>query len=103
MSIEPENSVFLYNIGVLHNHLKQYEQAIKALGDSVQLNPENTQALLALADSYEKDGQLQKALSVYKRIDLKEHKKVKEKLDSLNAQIKREKENKERQAQEVAV
>ena len=84
-------------MGVLHNHLGQFDAAIKSLDESVRLNSDNIQAVLALGDSYEKTGDLPKAVETFKRIDAKEHKKVKDKLDELNAEIKRQKDLKARE------
>jgi len=55
MDLEPENSVFLYNTGVLYNMNKQYPDAIDVLEKSIENNKENVYAYLALGDALERN------------------------------------------------
>jgi Flp pilus assembly protein TadD len=54
MDLEPENSVFLYNMGVLQNIRSDYKDAIESLEKSIMNNRENVYAYLALGDALEK-------------------------------------------------
>jgi tetratricopeptide (TPR) repeat protein len=66
MDLEPANSVFLYNTGVLYNITSQYGDAIDVLEKSISNNRENVYAYLALGDAFEKKNEHQKALYVYR-------------------------------------
>lgn len=66
MDLEPDNSVFLYNTGVLHNIKQQYPEAVELLEKSIENNRENVYAYLALGDAYERQDNPQKAIYVYR-------------------------------------
>lgn len=66
MDLEPDNSVFLYNTGVLHNIRSDYNSSIEMLENSIENNRENIYAYLALGDALEKNKDYQKALYVYR-------------------------------------
>jgi hypothetical protein len=55
MDLEPDNSVFLYNTGVLHNIRSDYSNSIEMLEKSIMNNRENIYAYLALGDALEKN------------------------------------------------
>jgi tetratricopeptide (TPR) repeat protein len=55
MDLEPDNSVFLYNTGVLHNIRSDYSNSIEMLEKSITSNRENIYAYLALGDALEKN------------------------------------------------
>jgi len=54
IELDPTNSVILYNIGILYNIRSEYEEAVKSLELSIQNNPQNIHAYLALGDAYER-------------------------------------------------
>lgn len=54
IELDPTNSVILYNQGILYNVRSEYEEATKALEQSIVKNPENVYAYLALGDAYER-------------------------------------------------
>lgn len=69
IELDPANSVILYNTGILFNIRSEYDQAVRSLELSIQKNPENVYAYLALGDAFERQEELTKALNVY--IELK--------------------------------
>ena len=69
IELDPANSVILYNTGILFNIRSEYDQAVRSLELSIQKNPENVYAYLALGDAFECQEELTKALNVY--IELK--------------------------------
>ena len=66
MDIEPENSIFQYNTGVLYNIKSDYNLAVKTLEASIENNKENVYAYLALGDAYERIKEIKKAIYVYR-------------------------------------
>ena len=66
MDLEPDNSVYLYNAGVLMNIKQEYPQAIEMLERSINQNRDNVYAYLALGDAYERKKDLKKAIYVYR-------------------------------------
>ena len=54
MDLEPDNSIFLYNTGVLYNIKSDYNLAVKMLEKSIENNKENVYAYLALGDALER-------------------------------------------------
>lgn len=54
MELDPANSVILYNTGILYNIRSEYDEAVQTLELSIQKNPENIYAYLALGDAYER-------------------------------------------------
>lgn len=66
--MDPHNSVILYNIGILFNIRSEYEEAIKTLEMSIEYDAHNIHAYLALGDLYERQGELQKALGVFRQL-----------------------------------
>jgi tetratricopeptide (TPR) repeat protein len=68
MDLEPDNSVFLYNTGLLYNIQSSHDDAIDVLEKSIKKNSENVYAYLALGDAYEKNQNPKKALAVYKEL-----------------------------------
>ena len=68
MELEPENSVFQYNTGVLYNIKNQYGEAIEVLEKSIENNRENVYAYLALGDALEKNSENKKAMYVYREL-----------------------------------
>ena len=54
LDIDPINSIVLYNTGILFNIRSEYEEAIQSLELSINKNPENVYAYLALGDAYER-------------------------------------------------
>lgn len=61
IELDPANSVILYNTGILFNIRSEYDEAVKSLELSINKNPENVYAYLALGDAYERQGELVKA------------------------------------------
>lgn len=60
--------MILYNIGILFNIRSEYEEAVQTLQLSIQKNPENIHAYLALGDALERQGHGEKALQVFKNL-----------------------------------
>jgi len=90
MDLEPDNSVFLYNTGVLHNIQQDYPEAIDLLEKSIENNRENVYAYLALGDAYERQDLPQKAIYVYRdlmSLNVNVH-GLKEKLSELETRVK---------------
>lgn len=54
MDLEPDNTVYMYNAGVLYNIQQDYPQSIKMLEKAIECSHENVYAYLALGDAYEK-------------------------------------------------
>lgn len=54
IDLEPDNSVILYNTGILYNIKSEYNNAIGVLEKSIELNKENVYAYLALGDALER-------------------------------------------------
>ena len=54
IELDPANSVILYNTGILFNIRSEFEEAIQSLELSINKNPENVYAYLALGDAYER-------------------------------------------------
>lgn len=54
MDLQPDNSIFQYNTGVLYNLVCDYSQAVATLERSIENNRENVYAYLALGDALEK-------------------------------------------------
>jgi len=54
LEIEPTNSVFLYNTGVLANSQGNLDEAVIMLEKSIEMNNENVYSYLALGDVFEK-------------------------------------------------
>jgi len=69
IDLESDNSVFLYNTGVLQNMQENHDEAIQLLEKSIETNRENVYAYLALGDAYEKKKEFKKAMTVYKEVD----------------------------------
>ena len=66
LDLEPENSVFQYNTGVLYNIRSDYKQAVAYLERSIENNRENVYAYLALGDALERQKEIKKAIYVYR-------------------------------------
>jgi tetratricopeptide (TPR) repeat protein len=66
MDLEPDNSVFLYNTGVLYNIRNDYDDAVEVLKKSIENNKENVYAYLALGDALEKKNETMAAIYVYR-------------------------------------
>lgn len=66
MDLEPDNSIFLYNTGVLYNIKSDYNLAVKMLEKSIENNKENVYAYLALGDALERQKEIKKAIYVYR-------------------------------------
>lgn len=54
MDLEPDNSIYLYNTGVLYNIKSDYLQAVEVLERSIENNKDNIYAYLALGDALER-------------------------------------------------
>jgi tetratricopeptide (TPR) repeat protein len=54
MDLEPDNSIYLYNTGVLYNIKSDYLQAVEVLERSIENNKDNVYAYLALGDALER-------------------------------------------------
>ena len=54
LDLDPLNSVYLYNTGVLYSATENPGQAIDVLERAIELNNENVYAYIALGDAYEK-------------------------------------------------
>ena len=54
MDLEPDNSVYLYNTGVLYNLKQEFDDAVSMLEKSIENNRENVYAYLALGDAFER-------------------------------------------------
>jgi tetratricopeptide (TPR) repeat protein len=54
MNLEPDNSLYLYNTGVIFNIKSDYTQAVSMLEKSIDNNKENVYAYLALGDALER-------------------------------------------------
>lgn len=101
MDLEPDNSVFLYNTGLLYNIQSSHEDAIAVLEKSIENNRENVYAYLALGDAYEKNENAKKAVSVYRELSslgVNVH-GLAEKLQFLDKKIQEDKEAAERAEQ----
>ena len=61
IDLDPANSVILYNTGILFNIRSEYDEAVKALELSIEKNPENVYAYLALGDAFERQNEIKKA------------------------------------------
>ena len=66
MDLEPDNSIFLYNTGVLYNIKSDYNLAVKMIEQSIANNKENVYAYLALGDALERQKEIKKAIYVYR-------------------------------------
>jgi tetratricopeptide (TPR) repeat protein len=66
MDIEPDNSIYQYNTGVLYSIKCDFSQAVQNLEQSIENNRENVYAYLALGDAYEKLKEIKKAIYVYR-------------------------------------
>ena len=66
MDLEPDNSVYLYNTGVLYNIKSDYQLAVSMLEKSIENNKENVYAYLALGDALERQKDIRKAIYVYR-------------------------------------
>ena len=65
IDLDPQNSVILYNIGILFNIRAEYCEAVKTLEMAINLDAENVHAYLALGDAFERQGELAKARQVF--------------------------------------
>ena len=68
MDLEPDNSVFQYNTGVLYNIKSDYNESIRLLEQSIENNKENVYAYLALGDAFEKNKEPTRAISTYREL-----------------------------------
>lgn len=68
INLEPDNSVFLYNTGLLYNIQSKHGDAIATLEKSIENNNENVYAYLALGDAYEKSNDPKRAMYVYRQL-----------------------------------
>jgi len=68
MDLEPDNSVFQYNTGVLYNIKSDYAKAVTMLERSIENNRENVYAYLALGDALERQKEIKKAIYVYREL-----------------------------------
>ena len=68
MDLEPDNSVFQYNTGVLYNIKSDYAKAVTFLEKSIENNKENVYAYLALGDALERQKEIKKAIYVYREL-----------------------------------
>ena len=66
MDLEPDNSIYLYNTGVLYNIKSDYQLAVQMLEKSIDNNKENVYAYLALGDALERQKDIRKAIYVYR-------------------------------------
>lgn len=66
MDLDPDNSVTLYNTGILYNIKSEYENAVQVLEQSLTLNKDNVYAYLALGDALERQKEIKKAILTYK-------------------------------------
>lgn len=66
MDLEPDNSIYLYNTGVLYNIKSDYLQAVEVLERSIENNKDNVYAYLALGDALERQKEIKKAIYVYR-------------------------------------
>lgn len=66
MDLEPDNSIYLYNTGVLYNIKSDYQLAVSMLEKSIENNKENVYAYLALGDALERQKEIRKAIYVYR-------------------------------------
>jgi tetratricopeptide (TPR) repeat protein len=99
LELDPDNSNFLYNTGLLFAKRSEYKDAQNCLQKALELNPQNPYIYLGLADAHEKQDQPEEALDVYKslqKLDNSIH-GLKEKIAYLESIIKL---NKEKQNEE---
>ena len=54
MDLDPDNSLVLYNTGILFNIKSDYPSAVDSLEKSLHLNKDNVYAYLALGDALER-------------------------------------------------
>lgn len=102
MDLEPDNSVYMYNTGVLYNIQHDYPESVQFLEKAIETSHENVYAYLALGDAYEKQEYLQKAIYVYRDLmSLNVNVQgLKEKLSELEQKVKKQKDT---QTQEIAL
>lgn len=58
LDLEPDNSIVLYNTGILYNIKSDYQSAVDVLEQSIHLNKENVYAYLALGDALERQKEI---------------------------------------------
>jgi len=68
LTLAPDDSVTLNDIGVMYYCFGQYREAKAYLSKALQLSPGNLDVLRNLADSYEKTQEYDKALAAYKQL-----------------------------------
>ena len=68
MELDSTNPIFQYNTGVLYNIKSEYDKAVDMLERSIERNPENVYAYLALGDALERKKETAKAITVYKEL-----------------------------------
>jgi tetratricopeptide (TPR) repeat protein len=68
LELDPDNSNFLYNTGLLFAKRSEYKDAQNCLQKALELNPQNPYAYLGLADAHEKQDKLEEALEIYKSL-----------------------------------
>ena len=56
------------NLGILYYNQRQYQQSVVTFERAIELAPEDVEALLGLAQAYEKTGQRPKANRTYQHI-----------------------------------
>jgi len=66
MDLEPDNSIYQYNTGVLLNIKCDFNLSVEMLEQSIQNNKENVYAYIALGDALEHKKEYKKAIYVYR-------------------------------------
>ena len=65
LALEPKNHNFLYNIGLLFAKKNDFTKAIWKFNKSIEIRNDNPYAYIALADAYEKKGEIVQALKAF--------------------------------------
>lgn len=65
LALEPKNHNFLYNIGLLYAKKNDFAKAIGKFNKSIEIWNDNPYAYIALADAYEKKGDIPHALKAF--------------------------------------
>ena len=60
IDLEPDNSIYMYNTGVLHNIRSDYGLAVDMLERSIEHNKRNVYAYLQLGDALERQKKIKK-------------------------------------------
>jgi tetratricopeptide (TPR) repeat protein len=58
----------MYNLGILYNMRQEYELGIQTLESSISYCTDNSHAYLALGDAYEKLGNFEVSIRIFKKL-----------------------------------